>query len=245
MAVQWLGWRPDITPQYMQAETARRSLDAEKDTFRRALQQDAWEREFRERQLTQDWAKALLSDVRQRELGKLYERGRGERGREAQKRLLSANEKLQFRMWWKDAPEEARRAVLDDPKGRKVVEESLGFIPPEERYEKPVKPPKMTSSELKRIEEDIRKGVKEGEGWWDWIKPGLSRKQKEEIEEKVSPYREAFRGQWPGVGVGEAIKAKEKSEKDYKIGDKVGKGGREYEVFRIDAEGKPRFREVK
>jgi hypothetical protein len=224
MPVQFVGWRPDLTPQYKQAETARMSLQLReqemadrKAELERALEQQAFEREMEMLNVKKDWYKALLGEeeaMKRAKLGEegameradlgfertqLLEEGREKRAEAAQQRMISADEKRMVKDWWSNASNEAQEAILADPEGARVMEEAWGFRPVPGHK---TTTPKLTYSELEKIEKDITKRVEEEvpQKGWDLVWPGRSKEQEAEIEKRMSPYREYFEGQYPGVG---------------------------------------------
>lgn len=242
MPVQWLGFRPDVRPQHEQADTARMAVQLREQevTDRRAdleqaLEQQQFKREMEMFNAEKDiWRDTMFEEGRnvRAEAGfdraELLEEGRDTRAAAVQERLITADERKAFKDWWEDASEEAQQAVLDNPEGARVAEDSFGFPPVVGKEKKTLK---MTDKELKQIEKDIKKEMQAtDEGIID--RTFWSPTEEKELQKRMSPYRESFRSQWPGVG-------ETRGDADFSVGSTHVKGGKTWIVTGHDADGEP------
>jgi len=163
MADRFIGWQPDFAATRRGLDIQDRGLDLrereltrggedKRAALEKALDDQAWDRLFKEKELAQRGS-----------LAREVERGRGERAEASEKRYYSSVQKKEFLDMWNQMPPQDKQQILDTPGMRENLEGVAGFPLSAGRYEKE-KPLSAKEFETRR---DILEGSKNRYIKWD------------------------------------------------------------------------------
>ena len=168
MPVQFLGWRPDITPAYLGAETAREQVSLQRERFEQSIGRDMWERGVREQELEQrgELAKLLEAGRVGRNVPDLWRQGFMERQLEQTRGIETEREAGRMARFTPPTPRPLSPAAEAWEMLKEGIEPPAGISEIELKKRAGVLPDWFSEMMYKMREEEIqdelRKSLKEG-----------------------------------------------------------------------------------